>query len=326
MFGSILRVRRWFGLCGLSLLLAVGSAVSLPAAQIKEQAPLVYALLLIEPAQPALLPAREAPADKEEFARYRKNQVVMLKSRLVLNGALREPKVAELPIVKQQTDPVRWLEENLLVGFPGNDTILRVGMHGDQTEEIVLLVNAVVESYLHEIIGKGRNDQVKRLDTLKTYRVHYEDQLHKKRNNLRDLAKSANSSPADPELARARRGAFYQELVELKREHLRLRLALTTAKVRQELEIDKDKVEARKIETAILTAQEKLVREEIEKVEKRLAAFEQPQVDLTWLREEIVQKEGIVRRLGEQITNIELEMDAPPRVRLLQPARALGGK
>ena len=40
-------------------------------------------------------------------------QRVLLRSNLVLNAALKQPGVSELPSIKHRTDPIAWLQQNL---------------------------------------------------------------------------------------------------------------------------------------------------------------------------------------------------------------------
>src|SRR5437868_2538232 len=78
------------------------------------QVPAAYALLHIEREQPHILSGPRAGADSDEdFESYRQNQMALPKTRAVLTAALRDRKVAQLPVVEAQRDPVRWLEDNL---------------------------------------------------------------------------------------------------------------------------------------------------------------------------------------------------------------------
>src|SRR5205823_5919243 len=52
----------------------------------------------------------DTPEGKTEFGNYQRAQLAMVKSRLVLNSALQDPKVAKLSILQEQLDPVDWLQ------------------------------------------------------------------------------------------------------------------------------------------------------------------------------------------------------------------------
>src|SRR4029078_7682533 len=54
---------------------------------------------------------------KVRYNRYQKTQMAWVKSRLVLTAALRDPGVKKSRMIREQEDPVRWLQEKLDVSF-----------------------------------------------------------------------------------------------------------------------------------------------------------------------------------------------------------------
>src|SRR5690349_745709 len=80
----------------------------------------VRASLLISRHEPNLLgdAAGKRLGEEADFDAYRCTHVSLVRSRLVLLAALRQPNVAALSIVQETTDPVAWLEKELRVGFP----------------------------------------------------------------------------------------------------------------------------------------------------------------------------------------------------------------
>src|SRR5690242_10776056 len=71
--------------------------------------PTAFALLRIARHTPRLLddPARDRQ-DERDFEAYGRSQAALVKTRLVLNSALRQPEVAALPAVREPTDPLTW--------------------------------------------------------------------------------------------------------------------------------------------------------------------------------------------------------------------------
>src|SRR5262249_41034885 len=126
-----------------------------------------------------------------DFETYKRTQVVLVKSRLVLNAALRDPRVADLPILTKQLDPIEWLERILEVTFPDNTEIMRIRVRGPSPVESAKLVNAVTDAYMREIVNKERADRSRRLDTLRATISSYENTLHNKRQALRVLQEAA---------------------------------------------------------------------------------------------------------------------------------------
>src|SRR5262245_27295709 len=54
---------------------------------------------------------------QRDFGTYQKHQMALVKSRLVLNSALDKENVAKLSIVKQELEPLDWLEREVKVDF-----------------------------------------------------------------------------------------------------------------------------------------------------------------------------------------------------------------
>jgi hypothetical protein len=84
-------------------------------------------------------PAEAVP----DLQSYQRNQVVLCKSRLVLASALRDPKVANLAILANRLDPIAWLEKEVQADFALSPEIMRISMSGLETDDLVVLVNAI---------------------------------------------------------------------------------------------------------------------------------------------------------------------------------------
>ena len=60
-------------------------------------------------------------------------------------------------MVQKEDDPVRWLAANIRVDFRGNSEIMRVSLTSEKPEEAAILVKAVVEAYMNEVVDADRN-------------------------------------------------------------------------------------------------------------------------------------------------------------------------
>jgi capsular exopolysaccharide synthesis family protein len=131
---------------------------------------------------------------RSEAGAFRQTQMALLKSRLVLNAALRQPKAAETSLIRSHEEPVAWLEKELKVLAGASPEILSVSLSGDLPEEQKVLVDAVVNSYMQEIVNKEQIKRQARLDHLKTIAAQYDEQLRRKRRTMRDLAENVGST------------------------------------------------------------------------------------------------------------------------------------
>jgi len=120
----------------------------------------------------------------------------MVKSRTVLNAALREQKVAALSMVNRQNDPIIWLQHHLQVSFDKDSQLLRIALLRGAPQERVVVVDEVCKAYLNAIVYKDRQKEVNRLAGLRDLCAQYDDLIRQKRNTLKTMEKNA-TSPKD---------------------------------------------------------------------------------------------------------------------------------
>jgi capsular exopolysaccharide synthesis family protein len=137
-----------------------------------------------------IFPTAESRTD---YGTFQRTQVTMIKSRHVLNTAFRRDEIKNLPIVRNQVDPVEWLEREVKVNFPGGSEILEIAMNGDSPQILAAVVNAVTNAYLTEVVDVEHNDRLRRHDMLKKIWGDYQSSLQKKRDELRKLAEAVGS-------------------------------------------------------------------------------------------------------------------------------------
>ncbi len=120
-----------------------------------------------------------------DYRSYQKTQATLAKSRKVLTAALRQPEVAGLPAIPAEGDPASWLDRELKVDFPGGAEIMTITMTGADARASTILVNAVCDAYLRQIVEEERRDRVTRYDSLKTLFNKLQDELREKRKTYR---------------------------------------------------------------------------------------------------------------------------------------------
>ena len=96
-------------------------------------------------------------ATTNDFEIYKGTQQQLLTSDVVLIAALRKPEAASLAVVQKQDDPVKWLARNLRVELPPNSEIMRVSLTTSKPDEAALLVGAVVDAYMNEVVDAERH-------------------------------------------------------------------------------------------------------------------------------------------------------------------------
>lgn len=133
-----------------------------------------------------------ASSDKSDFVTYLRTQLDLIRSRAVLQPALRFPKAAELASVKQNSEDVlRWMEKELKaelgsgsptpVGPEYKSEVVRVTLTGTSPDELVVLVNAIKNSYLQEVVNRQQKERQDRIPLLETLFRDAQNQLRTNR-------------------------------------------------------------------------------------------------------------------------------------------------
>ena len=205
--------RRWVP----ALVLAIPAAL-LASAIVWEVVPAKYessAILKIQ--QYAQIVAFDNSKQRStEFLTYRDTQKGFIKSRAVLTSSLRDPKVAECGTMKTVECPVEWLMQELNVDEQISPEFLKISLQGKYPEDLALIVNAVKDSYLNEVVYNERN---KRIENLRKTEDSYRDvdkRVRAPRANIERLATLLGS--VDPKLLIHDQGRIQQKIAELEKE------------------------------------------------------------------------------------------------------------
>jgi succinoglycan biosynthesis transport protein ExoP len=343
-----------------------------------------------------------------EYGAYQRTQLTFVKSRLVLNAALKREDVAKLPVITRQVDPIEWLEKELQVDFANGSEILRISMSGQEAAVPMALVNAVTQAYLDEVVddeGKRRRD---RYDLLKQTWRNYQESLREKRKELRRLTEQAGSDDKKTvaniqQLELERLGRVESELARVQSELRNLRVEarvleeeralntseVTPAMIEQEIARDhsievlharveraergisqnarlvrspndpilvkyRQELAAAKADLAaqykklgpiiaaqlrekmhsdlgargallqerikILSGIEAVMKDDVKRLSERSRSMSQTTVDLFSIQDEIGSADEIAKKVGAEIETLNLELQAPPRIRLVEKA------
>ena len=172
------------------------------------------AFFMISMQENSLICGGTIQVDRDRFDIYKNTHAELLRSRLVLRAALRKPDVAKLPWVKDRKasgDLERWLGDHLEVTFPAKAEIMKVSLrtHDDSADAVVLL-NAVADAYMSEVVNAEQDRKRRRLEELERACGDKEQQVRQKREELKGLVASAGG--ADPETRKTRQNLLLEEL------------------------------------------------------------------------------------------------------------------
>jgi hypothetical protein len=280
-----------------------------------------------------MFPSAHRDSEKE-YETYKKTQEQLLKSRFVLLAALRKAEVAKLPdvqVVQNVGDVVRWLENLVKVGFPGDAEIMTVSVTTGDPHESATLARAVVDAYLTEVVNAERDRKRQRLSELDRAYVEKETDVRAKREDLKKLAEMLGVSDSETLTLKQRLalGELYEHRKELRQLQAELRafkrdLAVQKAALQDALEREQTPIgkEIKRLETlvTVTTEQELEIKMVVERCWKEAEKFGMSTVDIEMMRAEIKNSNAVLTEIATERERLRIEIRATPRVTLLQRA------
>lgn len=129
-------------------------------------------------------------AGPNEYEQYRKTQLQLIKSPFVLNSALRRPGIANLESIRDESDQVGWLTRHVTVSAPAESEVVQIRMRGDDPRELQMIVNAVTQAYLTDVVNKERTEKLARRDMLEKKYKENMAEVREKLETFNNLARS----------------------------------------------------------------------------------------------------------------------------------------
>ncbi|MEJ7590716.1 MAG: AAA family ATPase [Planctomycetaceae bacterium] len=205
--------RRWVP----ALVLAIPAAL-LASAIVWEMVPAKYesnAILKIQQYEQIIV-FENAKQRSTEFLTYRDTQKGFIKSRGVLTAALRDPKVAECRTMSTVVHPVEWLMKELNVDEQISPEFLKISLQGEYPEDLALIVNAVKDSYLNEVVYNERNKRIENLRKAEESHRDVDKRVRAAQQKIEHLA--TNLGTVDPKNLLLDQGRIQQKISDLDKE------------------------------------------------------------------------------------------------------------
>jgi hypothetical protein len=213
---------------------------------------------------------------RAEFDIFRSTQKQLMLTPSVLRTAAKNPNIAELPPVKEQKNIEQWLRNRLRIEFPDDAEVMRVSIDRANAKDSAILVNAVIEAYMSEIVEAEQNK-------IQTHIRELNDTIEKKKHLL-------NSSLYDLRRIIAEFSKPDSEVLALKQKNVLEELALLRT------EDARNVFKLRELKTE-LASKEALLR----------AAVETPITDVECL--EFADSDSILKKLGEELASRKVSED-----------------
>lgn len=170
-----------------------------------------------------------------------------------------------------------------------------------------------------------------RLETLKRLSSTYKDLRKTRRETLRRLARKAGGDDKPTLMVRARLNLErHQELVgiqlKLRLEQVGTQALLERRKKAEDAATDQGRKEIAKIEDQLVAqgAQQSFVQNELTQLDHSAIAVTDDTLDLSELQNELTQIEDASGKIDSELEKLNVELQAPPRIRTIEEAVAGG--
>ena len=141
----------------------------------------------------------------EAYDIYKKTQLQLLKSNFVLSRAARKPEMVDLATMKEhKDDPVGFLESKLIVDYPGDAELMRVAIKGTRRDDLPIIVNSIVDSYMDEIVSGDKVARLKQKDLLTQNYSKNQEAFRQKSDKFKKFAREVGASSSEAAQMRKR--------------------------------------------------------------------------------------------------------------------------
>ncbi|MDB5311338.1 MAG: capsular exopolysaccharide biosynthesis protein [Gemmataceae bacterium] len=264
---------------------------------------------------------------RPDTANYQRTQIATVKSRLVRQVVVHDLGPLNLATLRTKADPVGWLEKEIVADYTVAPEILRVTMKGGETGELLLILNAVRDAYLREVVNRDLADLSSRLTNLKDLAAKHDARLKTQRHKLSRLAESFGAR--DLTSLRVKYEYTTNRVQTLQSEVLLARLEAQRGEAAPPTPKDDPALAPPAVEAALdravatdLIAEG--LRKEVERLEKKLAAFErrllnyeadpeyrQGQVEIDTLRTTLTRRRESLRGVATEQLRAAAKLQQP---------------
>jgi polysaccharide biosynthesis transport protein len=193
---TILRglTRHW--LLILALWLGVSTPIVIAIYRFVEPTYEAFSTLRIEPTQARLLETTQDNGESRSVIHFLQTQASLLTTDNVLNAAIANPNVVNLPVIVKSEDATTDLRNDLSVEIVDDAYLIRVALELTDGNQAATIVNAVVEAYLSYNSDFNRRANLKLTTKLEEHQKTLQSELAKKRDKLKAIiTKTPEAAP-----------------------------------------------------------------------------------------------------------------------------------
>ncbi len=147
-------------------------------------------LFVVASNPPTVAIANNPGQARTDFVTYLKTTSALIKSEFVLNAAMRD--IKDLPTIKAQKDPIKFLDEELIINWQDGSEVIRVTFKSHEPADAKKIVDAVQAAFMKEVVMKDVAEKRQFVDKI-------EEAMTDIRKQLERIAPVKPGSPKGPD-------------------------------------------------------------------------------------------------------------------------------
>jgi succinoglycan biosynthesis transport protein ExoP len=133
---------------------------------------------------------------QDESKRFVQTQVETIRSPIVLGQCLSQPEIAQLPELKAELDPVKWVLKRLSISSVAESELYRIKFKGPNPDHAAKIVNAIVDTYLKHHTAQSTTESRKVIEVLERLKADRMRELGRLQEGVRSLTKLVTGKDA----------------------------------------------------------------------------------------------------------------------------------
>ncbi len=160
-----------------------------------------FSTMRIEPVQPEIYnPVRANALETRNISAYLETQVNVIVSDKVLEEAIANPLVVNLPTVRQSDDPKAFLRKKLSVDIMDNAYMIRVALELTDAQQAATIVNTVVETYMMQNTIFNRSVNKNQQTALEQQSALVADRIKEKKKEMEKMVRQSKAEFSPPRI------------------------------------------------------------------------------------------------------------------------------
>jgi succinoglycan biosynthesis transport protein ExoP len=151
----------------------------------------------------------------EAEKQWRESQPHLIKSQMMLTRTLGEPKVANLSLIRAETEPIYFLQRSISVFSPKDSDLVFIRMVGEDAREMVEIVRTLTDKYILHATDTTGAERTRKIDRLENELKRNQKQLESKNETKMTIAFAAGAE--DSRAATTKKNQLESEVVELRK-------------------------------------------------------------------------------------------------------------